>query len=327
MIHRASHLLILLVCLALVIPMLNCAPQPQLELKLNKAPRLNEPVTITCIRQTSDFVKPGQEKKVSDNIAFKKAASDNNTYDLTYEKITLQIERLDLKTRSLEDVPLKDVLVGNSLNWEADMSGEPLEFSATIKFPYEGCWNICARSTYNPRDSDCVAVQVTEDSSMSGCQKDYRPNTSHSFPITPGEQTPLAVDLDIPKPPRLDEPVQLTWSLNSIRDIDGVISEVKFYRMEGTHRVRVPVENLLIEGDLTWKGAIKKDSPINFSATVRFPQEGDWEILAIADSYAEQQPINSASVLYLHIDKDKSRWGWTEPHEEPPPPAAPENAR
>ncbi len=328
MFNRIIHLLVVLVCLALVIPSFSCAAGQSptnkgLELKLEKAPRLNEPVKLNCIRKTSDFVPPGQEKKASDNISQGKS----DLVPPKHEKITLEFERVDPKTYSLIKVPAKEVLVSSNLNWEGDITEQPLDFSTTVKFPYEGNWGIYARSTLDPMDNDSIFLNIAEDSSSFGWPKDYRPNTSHSFPITPSEQWPIAVELDIPIPPRLNEPVQLTWALNSIRDIDGVISEIKFYRMEGTHRVSVPVEDLLIEGDLTWNGFLKKDSPLNFSSTVKFPREGDWEVLALADSYAEQQPINSASVLYLHVDKDKSRWGWTEPHEEPPPPASPENAR
>jgi hypothetical protein len=330
MFRKITHLFVALVCLALVIPSLSCAPgQPafkkNLTLQLEKAPRLNEPVKLTCIRQTSAFVKPGQQKKSSDNV------SQVNIESISpkHEKIAVNINRLDLKTYSGTDVPLKDVLVEGSLAWEGDMTGEPLKFSATITFPYEGCWSICARSTQHWVDSDCIVVQITENESMFGCQKDYRPGTSHNFPITSSQRWPIAVELDIPKPPRLGEPVSLTWSLDSIRDIDGVISEVKFYRMEGTDYVIVPAEDMLLEGDLSWKGSLKKGNILNFSATVKFTQEGDWRIVAIADSYAEPEPINAASGLYLHTEKDKSRWGWTESHEKPyeGPPLLPDNAR
>ena len=313
MFKKRGYLLVALACLVLFLPSSSCqwiklaayriTYKPDLELRLEKAPRLNEPVKLTCIRRT--------EARDAGN----------------HEKIELNIHRLDLKTYSVTDVLLEKVLVGTSLNWEGDMTGEPMEFSATIKFPYEGCWSISARSTYNPRDMDSVVVQVTENESMFGCQKDYRPSGSRSFPTAPSQGWPLAVDLDIPKPPPLDEPVQLTWALNSFRDIDGVISEVQFYRMEGADWVRMPAEDILLEGDLTWEGSLKKDNPLNFSATVKFPQEGDWGISAIADSYAESTPINASSGLYLHIEKDKSRWGWAESHEKPfdGPPAPPED--
>jgi hypothetical protein len=326
MFHKIAQPLIILVCLALIIPILNCAPQSssKLELQLEKAPRLNEPVKITCIRQTKDFVPPGQVKKASDNVT----QMNIELIPPKHEKIILEFERVDPKTYSLIKVPAKEVLVSSNLNWEGDITGQPLDFSATIKFPYEGNWGIYATSMLHPQDEDAVFLNVTEDSSSFGWPKDYRPITS-PFPSKPTDKSPITVELDIPKPPLLNDPGQLTWSLNSIRDIEGVIGEVAFYRMEGTDSIKVTAEDILIEGDLTWKGTLKQDSRLHLSATIKFPQEGDWHILATADSYAEPQPINSGSGLYLHVDKDKSRWGWTESHEKPyeGPPPLPDNPR
>jgi hypothetical protein len=341
MLNKTTRLLVVLVCLALVIPALSCAPgqsplNKKLELKLEKAPRLNEPVKLTCIRQTAAFVKPGQEKKasdnttnkkvVSDNISAKKAVSESNTYDPTYEKITLEVQRIDPKTRHMSDVPLQEILVGSSLNWEGHMTGEPMQFSATIKFPYEGCWSINARSTKYYFDSSMIVVQVAEDGSTFGCQKDYAPYVG-SYPDTPSEQHPITVELDILKPPRLNEPFQITWGISTIRDIPEASGEVKFYHMEGTEEVSVPAEEVLIEGDITWQGSLKKDSPLHFTATVKLPKEGDWRIHAIGIDHAQLVPRNANFSLFLHTAKDKGRWGWTESHENqykgpPPPPAA-----
>src|SRR4030042_5256260 len=126
MFRRISYLLVALVCLALIIPSLSCqwiklaayciTYKPDLELRLEKAPRLNEPVKLTCIRRTE--------------------ARDSGKH----EKITLEFERVDPKTYSLIKVPAQEVIVSGNLNWEGDMTGEPIEFSATIKFPYEGNW-------------------------------------------------------------------------------------------------------------------------------------------------------------------------------------------
>jgi hypothetical protein len=320
------HLLVVLVCLALIMPSLSCAAGQSsaskgLELKLEKAPHLNEPVKLNCIRQTSQFFPPGQEKKISDNVSQEKGTpyvpagqEENGKNKPKHEKITLEFVRVDPKSGRGIQVPVQEVLAGGSLNWEGNMTGEPMDFSATIKFPYEGNWRIRASSTQRSRDEDSIYLNITEDSSSFGWMPDYRPFTS-PFPGKPTEQTPITIEVDITKPPLLDEPVKLTWALNSIRDIDEVISEINFYHMEGADKIKVPAIDMLIDGDLAWKGLLKKDSPLNFSATIKFSRQGDWLISAIADSYVEQQPINAGSGLYLHIDKDKSRWGWAEPHQ------------
>jgi hypothetical protein len=211
------------------------------------------------------------------------------------------------------------------------MTGEPMQFSATIKFPYEGCWRIIATSTKNYGDSDMVLVQVAEDGSTFGCQKDYAPPISHQSDI-PNERWPITVEFDTARPPRLDEPFQITWGISTIRDIAEASGEVKFYHMEGTQQVSVPLEEVLVKGDVTWKGSLKKGSPLQFSATVKLPKEGDWLIGARCDSFVEREPINANYSLALHVDKDKGRWGWTESHESkpqgplPPPIPVPDNS-
>lgn len=334
MLHKITYLLAVLVCLALIIPSFSCVTEQssdkRLELQMDKAPRLNETVKLSCLRTVSI-------RSTSDNTA--------------YEKITLEIERIDPKTRLVVEVPPQDVLVAGSLNWEATVKidkpnnrievspqnllaedslnletaasrGVPLEFSATVKLPYEGNWRICASSTYRPSDSDCMFLNVAEDSGAFGYKEDYAPPVD-PYPRTPSEQQPITVELDILEPPRLDEPFQITWGINTIRDIAEASGEVKFYHMEGTEQVSVPVEKVLINGDVTWKGSLKKDNPLQFSATVKLPEEGDWRIRAVGIDPTQLVPRNAGFSLFLYVGKDKGQWGWTESHEKPlqgPPP-------
>jgi hypothetical protein len=215
------------------------------------------------------------------------------------------------------------VLAKDSLNFETAASrGVPLKFSATIRFPAEGNWSICARPSLEAGDSDCVYLYVAEDSSTFGWLKDYAPYVG-SYPDTTSEQHPITVELDILKPPRLNEPFQITWGISTIRDIPEASGGVRFIHMEGTKEISIPVEEVLIKGDVTWKGSLKKGSPLRFSATVKLPEEGDWAVGSYCNSYVEREPINAGSALYMHVEKDKGRWGWTESHENPykgPPP-------
>lgn len=343
MFHKIMNLLIVLICLALVVSSFSCAvgqspTSKGLELKLDKAPHLNEPVKLICIRQTKDFFPPGQEKKGSDNVTYENLITDNISRGESkfippgqekkisekpkHEKITLEFERIDLKTRHLIQVPAQEVLTSGNLNWEGDMTGEPMDFSATIKFPYEGNWGIYARSTERPQDEDDIFLNVAEDSGSFGWMKNYAPMVD-PFPDTPSEIWPVTVNFDIAEPPRLNEAFKVTWGISTIRDITEASGGVRFIHMEGTKEISVPVENVLINGDVTWEGSLKKDSPLQFSATVKLPEEGDWAVGAWSRSYAEEEPIGAGSALYMHISKDKGTWGWTESHENPykgPPP-------
>jgi hypothetical protein len=330
MIHRVKYPLIVLLCLALMISALGCIlPRGEtwLNLRLEKAPRLNETVKLTCIR----------------SISFKSLFIGMTSDNITHEKIELDFRRIDPKTGLWVYVQPEEILVEGSFNWEAaikidqpnhrievspqDVSadgdldweavakwGVLLEFSAIVKFPHEGNWRLCATSTRPGWDSDGVVFHVGEDSGMCGWQEDYRPSTGPSFPITPDERWPITVELDISKAPGLDETVELTWVINTIRDLSEVKSEIEFYHMEGTDRIEVPAEDVLVDGDLRWEGSLTKNSPVQLSATIGLHQEGDWEIHASADCYAEVEPINSGYIIFLNVVKEKGRWGWAQPH-------------
>jgi hypothetical protein len=304
-------LLPVMVGLTLIMPMFSCmgvqAPGRQLVIKLDKMPRLNEPVTLTCTRETSTYFK--NDIGTVDNEFQKKVIK------YPTEKIIVTIERIDTKTKQLfENIPLQDLLASGSLNWEAPMKGQTMQFSAIIKFPYESCWIISARSTYSPVDSSTIVIQVTESGSTIGCQEDYRPNTSYRS-SKPDENFPIAALVDMVKPPRLNEPVQVMLNVSTIRDIAEASSEFRIYRMQGTDRVEVPLDKITVSGNLNWKGAIKKDKPFQLVGTVKFPEEGDWEFQAIIKDLVSKSYQHSGSVLFFHVGKDNSRWGWPVSHE------------
>lgn len=320
MFRKAGYLLAVLACLLLVVPSLNCewmklasdlvTYKRPLELSLDKAPRLNEPVKLTCIRQT-EMLSSGE-----------------------HEKITLEFERIDPKTRWLIKVPSQEVLVGGNINWEGEITGEPMEFSATIKFSYEGNWAIYARSAYfrNPDGGpgDSIFLNVGEEASSFGSVKNYAPIVD-PFPDVVTEKWPITVDFDMDKPPLLNESFQITWGISTIRDITEADGGVRFVRMEGTKQISIPVDDVLIDGDIAWKGSLKKGSPLHFTATVKIPVEGDLSIGAWCKSYVELEPIFASFSLPIHVSKDKSIWGWTESHESkpqgplPPPLPTPQN--
>jgi hypothetical protein len=289
MIHREKYLLIILICLALAISALSCPPrgETRVELRLEKAPRLNEPVKLICICRAIRAIPN--------------------------EKINVEFEWIEPKRDRVVEVPFEDVLVQGDFNWEAAVTKSvPTEFSAIIKFPHEGKWRIRAVSAGPGWESDVISLYVTEDFGTFDLPKDYRPNTG-PVPYVPSEEFPMTVQVDISKAPRLDEAVELTWTINSIRDMAEVNGWVNFRQMEGTEEVDVPAEDILVEGDLNWEGSLKKDIPIQLSAIIRFPEEGDWRIQARAR--APEQEGGCADSLFLNVSAEKGRWGWAEPHE------------
>lgn len=298
MIRKEKRLFAALVYLVLFASMLGCAPQQatrDLELQLEKAPRLNEPVKLMCTRSAR--------------------------WDIPNEKINVEFQWIEPKRDRVVEVPLEDVLVQGDFNWEAAVTKSvPIEFSAIIKFPHEGKWRIRAVSASPGWESDVISLYVTEDFGTFDLPKDYRPNTG-PVPYVPSEEFPMTVQVDISKAPRLDEAVELTWTIKSIRDMAEVNGWVNFRRMEGTEEVEVPAEDILVEGDLNWEGSLKKDIPIQLSAIIRFPEEGDWRIQARAR--APEQEGGCADSLFLNVGVEEGRWGWVEPHEKTRPPQPP----
>lgn len=350
--------LVCVVVLALVIVPVSCmgillwwhSINPSLELQLEKTPRLNEPVKLTCIR------------RLNIESTLRSMANLGTTPGTEHEKISVTVMRQDLKTASTDlEITPSDILVEGNFNWEATVTvdkslnriqvsppdalavdyldvksaesdGVPLVFSATIKFPKEGNWGIIAESEYhrNPDGGpgDSIFLNVTEDSGSFGWPKDYRPAMGGCYPqgfYIPNTVYCTTTQLDIPKPPKLNEPVELNWSISSIRDVSGVTAEVLFQRMKGTMGLEVPSKDILVNGNLNWYGSLRESEPVDFFAIIKFPKEGDWKVCAQCRYYDKSgMSIESGCVFYMHIDKEKSRWGWTESHENPykgPPPS------
>jgi len=327
MIHKGKYLVIVLACLALAISALSCAQQEEntagptnedifvtsprppvwMELQLPKAPEVGEEVELTCTMYSSYWDLPGEA-----SIEFE-LADREHSYDGT---IKMSSDK---------------VLANGDLNWKGILNKKAAtEFSCIVKFPYEGDWRILGRfnineSWVNPYDQvsigysfgDSINFHVGKNFGMFGWEKDYSPNTG-PYPYIASERFPMTVQLDISKAPRLDEPATLTWAINSIRDIVEVNGEIKFYLMEETDRVQVPAKDVLVEGDLSWEGDVGQDVPVQLMATVKFPQEGDWEIRAWAHS--PEQPGGCNDPQFLSVGKEKSRFGWVEPHEKKPTP-------
>ena len=305
MMHKTRRLLLIMTCLILLIPASGCDLSDVYEfirpvvtpwgvkLQLEKAPRLNEPVELTC-RVWTD-------------------------YDIQNENISLRIERINPKTGRVVKVTPEDILVEGDFNWEAAVSKDSVkEFSAIVKFPHVGEWRISARTTPGiPRNYDGLSLYVAEDWGEIGPQRDYRPNAYPYSPNNLGYKDPM-VDMDISRLPPVDETAELTWVINSpFWDEAEVEAEVEFFWMKGTDAVKVPAKDVLVKGDLTWEGNIMVDTPVRLSAIIKLPYEGDWEIHAQADSFVENNPIDGSFSLYLHAGKDKSWYGWAEPHDKP----------
>jgi len=224
-------------------------------------------------------------------------------------------------------VPLDEVMVSGELYWEGDIFEDGLpKLTATIQLPREGVWVIrgyFSGESWTKNLEREIKVFVTEDTAMLMNNQEFRSGPfgylsyfrygQLSDRMTPSENDPTILELDISKTPCVDEEVQLTCRISSIIDFPGYTARISFWkRVEGTNKTyEVPQDSILVDGDLRWAGDLKKDDSMEFSATIKFPEEGDWEIKAYGDH--PKYPGNLyANTIQISVGTDKPYFGWEE---------------
>ena len=96
---------------------------------------------------------------------------------------------------------------------------------------------------------------------------------------------PVILVLDISKAPRVGEEAVLSCRISSLHDVPDFSAQITFSRrLEDNSLLEMPGGRLLINGDLKWAGNLKQNEPAEFSATIRFPEEGDLEVYAGGNS-------------------------------------------
>jgi hypothetical protein len=226
-------------------------------------------------------------------------------------------------------VPLDEVLISGNLSWEGNIFEDGLpEMTATIQLPREGVWVITGYffseglKTYQHRIEKEVRVLVTGDtaelmntsefeSGPLGYLSYFRYGQFSSRTI-PTDYDPVTLELDISKLPRVGEEVLLTCRISSIIDYPDYSARVSLWkRVEGQQISQVPEGSILLAGDLKWGGDLKKGESVEFSATIKFPEEGDWEIRALGDH--PKYPGNFfTDTIQISIRTDRQFFGWEE---------------
>jgi len=128
-----------------------------------------------------------------------------------------------------------------------------------------------------------------------GCiQKNGQIDTSTSSPIT--------TEFHISKTPKLNEPVILTLKINSAFDAPN---------SEAT--IEIPEGAIKLEGDLSWKGDLMKNLPVQISAKIKFIREGDWTITGSAKHIIDESNYwGDIDYIYLCIKEDFGKIGFCE---------------
>jgi len=116
----------------------------------------------------------------------------------------------------------------------------------------------------------------------------------------PDETVPIGVDLEMSKAPKLNEIVELTCTVNSVFDMD---------MPNCVANVELPNGAVKVDGDLSWSGAIEKDIPVQFSATIKFVEEGVWVIEATATEFLDDDNSwGDITAICLNVTEDQGRF-------------------
>ncbi|MDD5700865.1 MAG: hypothetical protein PHU23_02340 [Dehalococcoidales bacterium] len=232
-----------------------------------------------------------------------------------------------------EDVPLEEVLVNGDLIWEGNPFDieDDLDLRGEIQLPREGVWEITGYiesegsgvSTLDKRFEEEIRVAVTRDAAVimgdtwefeTGSLA-YLDNFSYGqlSERVPNELfEPVVLELDISRIPGVGEEALITCVIRSLHDVTDFTAEITFIRRTDDNPwLKVSGDNLLVDGDLKWEGNLKQDEPVEFSATIKLPEGGDWQIYAFGD-YPTNEMIGFSDNIKMNISGNIRSFGWKE---------------
>jgi hypothetical protein len=223
-------------------------------------------------------------------------------------------------------VPVEEVVIDGELPWSGNYS-RGLTLRSRIKLTREGIWNIRgafygegwragAGAEMRVAVADGTAANMNTPDFKQGPLA-YLGNLSHeggvSHPIIAYEGIPVTLGLDLSRAPRVGEEVTLSCRITSVVDMPDISIEWVFYRTLGeTTQVISPAE-MLSSADLDWATDIRKGEPVVFSTQIKFPAEGEWEIVAMGKS-GTRYLTGAAHRMRFDITPSKSYFGWVYTH-------------
>jgi hypothetical protein len=277
-------------------------------LTLNQTPKLGEEAELTFtvnVLESDDNYQPYQ------GLARSKAWIDfywtNTSGSFSEASSSLQ-------------VPAEKVLVSGELPWEGSYS-KGLTLHGTVKLTHDGIWSIRGHflgEGWKTGTSAEIRLAVADGTAAIMGTEDFKNgplaylgNLTYeggvSPPIVPDIIYPVSLGLDISKAPQVGEEVTLTCRIISLIDMPDISIQWYFYK----RTEKIPAEKLLTSADLGWKADIKKDEPMLFSTMIKFPTEGDWEIIAAAKS-GTKYITGAGHRLRTSITPTGSYFGWTD---------------
>ena len=116
--------------------------------------------------------------------------------------------------------------------------------------------------------------------------------------ISSTETVPTTVDLEMSKAPKLNEIVEVAWTIRSTEVVPNCVASVE-----------LPEGAIKIDGDLSWSGALKQDIPVQLFATIKFVKEGDWAIRAVARRIVDEiSGWSDVDYIFLTVKKDQGEF-------------------
>jgi hypothetical protein len=222
-------------------------------------------------------------------------------------------------------VPLEEVLVSGELTWEGNLFEKgPNLLHATVQLPREGIWIIYGflqcegwEKPIGYRDFFAVTGDAAADMSTREFKSGplgYLDNFSYGkfWKRVPDEDDPVILELDISKVPSVGEEVLLTCHINSIIDLADYSVEFRFgKRGDDGWTTTITGDSLLVDGDLSWEGDLEKCKPVEFSATIKFPEAGDWLAKVVGD-HPTSAGILLTDTIEMVITSERGYFGWEE---------------
>jgi hypothetical protein len=229
------------------------------------------------------------------------------------------------------NVPLSEVVVSGNTTWQGDYTKtKSLHLTSTVKLPRAGIWKIEGYFTGKGWETPINFYNrcfISKDYAMymngynSGPPSfDYLTYFDYGYlkdkrasDYLNEQSAPVRVELDLSKAPQAGEEVTLTCTIASLHDVPDYSLSLRFYRrgLNGGLTL-VPTSTFLVNGELNWQGNLLQGKPTVFTTTIKFPQEGEWEIYVGGKSpeYIKTNKSDDGSVLDITIATPKSFYGW-----------------
>jgi hypothetical protein len=228
-------------------------------------------------------------------------------------------------------IPLSEVVADGQPAWEGDAQ-KGIKFPCTFKITREGIWNINWRivSAETGKDfaiypykfegiavADGTSARLGSNELIDGplaylAKFPYGRTMENSIEYYLNDRggNDVAMELDIAKAPLPGESVAVTCKIVSLHDQYDFTMNNEFMKREHNRKTfRMPGSELLTEGNLVRRCDLKAMVPEIISATIRFPEPGEWKII-VNGNYSGNRYVGYGSSLELEIGENRSSFGW-----------------